>query len=150
VEVAKPGGTEHQFVGHAVGSISDDAYLKWKGFSQPEWIWRGLDAAVTAHYFDGFHEFNANGNPHWVGQTWLFDLQASYEFWSNSTQPRASWSERLHSRWGTWRNLLSGAKLTVGCNNVFDHDPPQPNNNFPRFIYDTSGRFIYFSLTKKF
>lgn len=146
-----PGGTEHQLVGHPVGFTSDDAYLKWKGLSQLEWIWHGLDAAVTAHYFDGFHELNANGNPHWVdGQTWLFDLQASYENASNSGQSQASWQERLHNGWGTWRNLLNGTKFTVGCNNVFDHDPPHANNNFPRFIYDTSGRFIYVSLTKKF
>ena len=84
------------------------------------------------------------------GRAWLFDLQASYEFWSNSTPPQASWQERFHNGWGTWRNLLNGVKLTVGCNNLFDHDPPQSNDNFPRFIYDTSGRFIYFSLTKKF
>ena len=89
-------------------------------------------------------------NRHWVGQTWLFDLQASYEFGSNSGQSQASWSERLHNGWGTWRNLLNGAKFTVGCNNVFDHDPPQSNDNFPRFIYDTTGRFVYFSLTKTF
>jgi len=40
--------------------------------------------------------------------------------------------------------------VTVGVNNLFDHDPPHAKDNFPRFIYDTSGRFIYASLTKTF
>jgi len=46
--------------------------------------------------------------------------------------------------------VLDHTKLTVGINNLSDHDPPHANDNFPRFIYDTSGRFIYASLTKMF
>jgi len=145
-----PGGTEHQLIGQPLGPLSDDAYLKWKGLSQLDWTWRGLNAAVTAHYFNGFHELDANYNHHWVGQTWLFDLQASYAFGSNSWQPQTSRPGRFHKGWPTWRTLLNGAKLTVGCNNVFDHDPPKSNDNFPRFIYDSTGRFVYASVTEKF
>ena len=46
--------------------------------------------------------------------------------------------------------LLDHTKLTVGVNNLFDHDPPASNDNFPRYIYDTSRRFIYASLTRTF
>ena len=127
--------------------FSDDAYLQWKGQSRLEWVWHQFEAALTAHYFDGFHEIRPDGNRHWVGQTWLFDLQASYEF---ETKSPASWSKYFHRGWPKWRSLLDGTKLTLGINNLFDHDPPRSNDNFPRYIYDTSGRFIYGSVTKKF
>lgn len=144
------GQKEHELRGLPTDGFSDDAYLKWKGQSWLEWNWNQLSAGVMAHYWDGFHEIDLRGNRHWVGQTWFFDLQASYEFGSNSGQSQATWSDRLHNGWGTWRNLLNGAKFTVGCNNVFDHDPPRSNDNFPRYIYDTTGRFIYGSVTKTF
>ena len=82
-----------------------------------------LDAAFTAHYLDGFHEwdFPDFSTLHWVGQTWFFDLQASYEF--GTTSP-SKLGERFHYGWGTWRNLLERRKITVGGNNLFDHDRP--------------------------
>jgi iron complex outermembrane receptor protein len=151
---ALPGDTEIERRGSPVDDFSDDAYLKWKGLSRLDWIWNQFDAAITAHYLDGFHEHGLNGFPghfvdhiHYVSQTWLFDLQASYEFETHSSP---NWSERLHHGWPTWRYLLDHTKLTVGVNNVFDHDPPHSVDNFPRFIYDTSGRFIYARLTKTF
>lgn len=83
-------------------------------------------------------------------QTWFFDLQASYEFGTKSGASIAGGSESFHNSWATWRCLLDGTRLTVGINNLFDHDPPHSNDNFPRFIYDPTGRFVYASLTKKF
>jgi outer membrane receptor protein involved in Fe transport len=49
-----------------------------------------------------------------------------------------------------WKRFLDRTNITVGCTNLFDHDPPRSNDNFPRFIYDPTGRFVYVSLTKKF
>lgn len=77
----------------------------------------------------------------------LFDLQATYEF---GTKSPLSWAERFHAGWPKWRYLLYGTSLTVGINNLFDHDPPRSNDNFPRFIYDTTGRFVYVSLKRVF
>jgi iron complex outermembrane receptor protein len=142
-----PGEKEHELRGLPTDGFSDDAYLQWKGQSRLEWTWNRFDAGITAHYWDGFHEIKLKGNRHWVSQTWLFDLQASYEFETHSS---SNWSERLHNGWPTWRYLLDHTKLTVGVNNLFDHDPPHSNDNFPRYIYDTTGRFIYGSVTKGF
>jgi len=132
-------------------SFSDDAYLKWKGLSQLGWHWQGFDTVFTTHYQDGFHEFligrNDETRPHWVKQTWFFDVQASYEF---GTKSPSNYAERFHNGWPTWRYLLDQTTITLGVNNVFDHDPPRSNDNFPRFIYDPTGRFIYASVRKRF
>ena len=51
------------------------------------------------------------------------------------------------------RRLLNGTRITLGCNNVFDQDPPQAfltGANYPDSLYDSVGRFVYVSLTKKF
>ena len=52
--------------------------------------------------------------------------------------------------------LLEGTIFTVGCNNLFDKDPPfssgQGGNavGYPGYTYDSTGRFVYVRLTKKF
>jgi outer membrane receptor protein involved in Fe transport len=52
--------------------------------------------------------------------------------------------------------MLNGTTFTIGCNNVFDQDPPfasgQGGNSvgYPGFTYDATGRFYYVRLTKKF
>ncbi|MDQ6764939.1 MAG: TonB-dependent receptor [Verrucomicrobiota bacterium] len=145
-----PGQSELELRSSPTDQFSDDAYLKWKGNSRLEWLWRGLDVATTVHYRDGFHEFVAPdyATEHWVKQTWFFDLQASYEF--GHDRPAQENSLRFANGWPKWRTLLDHTKLTVGVNNLFDHDPPRSNDNFPRFIYDPTGRFVYLSLTKKF
>lgn len=139
-------------------AFSEDAYLKWRGTSRLDWSWRGLGAAITARYFDGFHELTAFGNEHWVRQTWLFDLQASYNFRFTSSgegPPVQTSKEEVRapetgSGFSMWRRLVDGTIVTVGCTNLFDQDPPRANDNFPRFIYDPTGRFVYLSVTKKF
>jgi iron complex outermembrane receptor protein len=131
-------------------SFSDDAYLKWKGLSQLGWHWNGFDTVFTTHYRDGFHEIQPGPNgvrEHWVKQTWFFDVQASYEF---GTISPSNYAERFHNGWPTWRYLFDQTTITLGVNNIFDHDPPRSNDNFPRFIYDPTGRFIYASVTKRF
>jgi iron complex outermembrane receptor protein len=142
------GEKEHELRGLPTEQMfSDDAYLQWKALSRLEWIWNQFEAGLTAHYWDGFHEIKPKGNRHWVSQTWLFDCQTSYDF---GTKSPASWSKYFHNGWPKWRTLIDGTKLTVGVNNLFDQDPPRSNDNFPRYIYDTSGRFIYASVTKIF
>jgi iron complex outermembrane receptor protein len=152
---AYPGVNESELRSSPTDQFSDDAYLKWKGLSRLEWIWNGLDTALTARYYDGFHEilnvgpqFPNHLKEHWVKEEWLFDLQVSYGFGQDrSLQPN---EPRLHDGWPTWRYLLDRTKVTVGINNIFNHDPPRSLDNFPRFIYDPTGRFVYVSVTKKF
>ena len=55
-----------------------------------------------------------------------------------------------------WKRLLNNTSVTIGCNNVFGQDPPKAFGGFfnaigyPDFIYDSTGRFVYVSLKKKF
>ncbi len=51
-----------------------------------------------------------------------------------------------------WKRILNGTTVTLGCNNVFGHDPPDTNTgtNYADFAYDSTGRFVYVGLTKKF
>ena len=51
-----------------------------------------------------------------------------------------------------WQRLLNDTTITLGCNNVFGHDPPTAaaTANYSDFIYDSTGRFVYLSLTKRF
>ena len=149
------------------GQISDDAYLKWKAISRLEWLWRGFDTIFTVRYYDGFHEivnfgpqFPNNIKEHWVKQEWLFDVQISYTFGKLAeakipaipADPKrvAGSQNQTEAKAFGWTAALATTTLTVGVNNLFDHDPPRSIDNFPRFIYDPTGRFVYVSATKKF
>ena len=175
-----PAETERELRSSPVDPFSEDAYLKWKGSSRLDWAWHGFDLALTANYRDGFHEilaldpsFPDGKNEHWVKQTWFFDLQASYDFTPLSRMeetPVAGYSktaaetgrgndgksmesaaaQTANAGLPFWRKGCKGLSLTVGCTDLFDHDPPSSIDNFPRFVYDPTGRFFYVSVTKKF
>ena len=51
-----------------------------------------------------------------------------------------------------WKQALNNTIITLGCNNVFGQDPPDAATgaNYADFLYDSTGRFVYISLTKKF
>lgn len=165
--------------GASFGSLftgsNNEGHLKWKGNSRLDWAWHGLDAGMTVHYLDGFHEIDRRGLEHYVKQTWFFDVQASYNFrfvGSVETKPEAGYSEdareSTHASGSTpsetaaaqtanyglpvWKRMLNGTTVTLGCNNVFGHDPPDANatTNYPGFAYDSTGRFVYMSVKKKF
>ena len=162
-------------------ALSDEAYLKWRANSQIDWAWKGFDLTLTAHYLDGFHEKQKpsfllaipypNGiKEHYVKETWFFDVRASYRFLVPSAvqpvagyakdgkqsssgkerQPEGSASAQMANC--AWQHLLNGTTITLGCNNVFGHDPPTAaaTANYPDFLYDSTGRFVYLSLTKRF
>ena len=137
------------------GALSDDSYLKWKASSQVGWAWHGLNLTTTVFYRDGFHEMLDSGQEHYVKQTWFFDVQLTYAF--SFSAPIGNKSARAaapDTRNGlpVWKRLLTRTTITLGCNNLFDHDPPKANTttNYPDFLYDSTGRFVYVSLTKKF
>ncbi len=112
---------------------------------------------------------------HYVKQTWFFDAQASYDFTFVApveTQPVAGYAkdtqdmtlahdgqpvesagaQTANFALPIWKRLLNHTTLTLGCNDVFGQDPPQAQSttNYADFLYDSTGRFVYVSLTKKF
>ena len=119
-------------------------------------------------YPNGFKE-------HYVKETWFFDVRGTYTF--NlvppvETSPVPGYAKDSKDTTGTqdgkaaesataqtasyglptWKRLLNGTTITLGCNNVFGHDPPTAasRTNYADFIYDSTGRFVYLSLTKRF
>jgi hypothetical protein len=72
-----------------------------------------------------------NWNKHRKRQTWLFDLQASM-----SSRRKAA---HFHHGLPIFSRLLEGTKIPCRLHNRFDHDQPHSVDNFPRYIYDTSG-----------
>jgi iron complex outermembrane recepter protein len=162
-------------------ATSNEGWYKWKGTSQLDWNWNHFDAIFTARYIDGFHEFLGDAvTPHYVSQTWTFDVQASYDFTGlipveNKPVPGYSKDAKDVARGkdgsiketaaaqtanygvSAWRHFLfDGTIITVGCNNITDRDPPVANGedgngqNYPGFTYDATNRFWYARLTKKF
>jgi outer membrane receptor protein involved in Fe transport len=114
-----------------------------------------------------------------VSQIWTVDGQASYDFTfvpPVENQPVAGYSkdakdmstgkdgrmtessEAQTSSYGLpiWQRVLNGTTITVGCDNIFGQDPPVAygfggnSTNYPGFLYDATGRFVYVQLTKKF
>src|SRR5436190_3354277 len=160
------GGPTEQLAGVTTDpGQSQEGYYRWRGNSRLDWAWRGFDLIGTVRYIDGFHEQDADLNDHYVGHRWLFDLQASYDFSALVTKSpvptyskddKTSVSTAAPGQLSIWDHFLEGTIFTVGCNNIFDKDPPfssgQGGNavGYPGFTYDSTGRFVYVRLTKKF
>jgi iron complex outermembrane recepter protein len=112
--------------------------------------------------------FFAEPREHYVKETWFFDVQASYRFLVSSApqavagygkdksssgkerEPEGIAAAQMANR--PWQRLLNDTTITLGCNNVFGHDPPTAaaTANYADFIYDSTGRFVYVSLQKRF
>jgi iron complex outermembrane recepter protein len=112
--------------------------------------------------------FFAEPREHYVKETWFFDVQASYRFQVSSApqavagyakdksssgkerEPEGIAAAQMANR--PWQRLLNDTTITLGCNNVFGHDPPTAaaTANYADFIYDSTGRFVYVSLQKRF
>ena len=123
------------------GTTGDDAYLKWKGIGFLSWTEGPLSSRLQAVYTHGFQDFDGNGNAFRVKATTTFDLQIAYQL--------------SPSKGAATRNWYSDTKLTLGCNNLLDKDPPFASsfagnsNGYPGFIYNATGRFVYVGLEKK-
>jgi iron complex outermembrane receptor protein len=144
---------------------SQEGYYRWRGTSRLDWACHGFDLVGTVRYIDGFHEQNPDLDVHDVAHRWLFDLQASYDFstlvsktpgTTSSKDGKSSVSTEASAPMGFWDTLLNGTTFTVGCNNVFDKDPPFSSGQggnavaYPGYTYDSTGRFVYVRLMKKF
>jgi len=89
------------------------------------------------------------------------NMRLSYEFGKGYVEPTAAVTESKDGKntvpgaattsWYT--KLLNGTTLAVGCNNIFDRDPPfinGANSATDLSLYDGFGRFVYFEISKKF
>ncbi|HYC72123.1 MAG TPA: TonB-dependent receptor [Opitutaceae bacterium] len=130
------------------GTEADDGYIRWKGQAYVDWTWKGFQSRVSANYTHSFDDVggDANGNfygelPFRIKAVTTIDAQVSYRLFPSTSAADRSW--------------MSDLKLTVGCNNVFDEDPPfasdwgANSNGYPGFLYNNQGRFVYVGLDKK-
>jgi outer membrane receptor protein involved in Fe transport len=132
------GGPLEELVGTAVDETSDDGYLEWRGRSTFEWAFKGFTTLLGVTYTDGFQDYDGNGDPLTVKDTWIWDAQVAYRF---------------RDKFGP---LLRDTTVSVGARNLFDKEPPFASgfggnsNGYPGFIYNSEGRFLYVSVTRKF
>jgi len=160
------GGKTEQLAGVTTDpGQSQEGYYRWRGNTQLDWAWKGFDLVGTVRLINGFIEQDADLITRNVERRWLFDLQASYDFSALVSKPSATTSSKdgkssvttdASGSLSFWDTLLNGTTFTVGCNNVFDKDPPfssgQGGNSvgYPGFTYGATGRFVYVRLLKKF
>jgi iron complex outermembrane receptor protein len=145
---------------------SQEGYYRWRGNTRLDWAYKGFDFIATARLMSGFIEQDPDLITRNVGRRVLFDLQASYDFSSlvataetspsYSKNDKSSVSTDSSSHLSFWDTMLKGTTFTAGVINLFDKDPPfasgQGGNSvgYPGFTYDSTGRFYYVRLTKKF
>jgi iron complex outermembrane recepter protein len=146
---------------------SQEGYYRWRGNTRLDWNWHGFDLIGTARLISGFIEQDPDLNTRNVGRRMLFDIQLSYDFSALVTQAETTPSSSKDAKTSVsttsaagelsfWDHMLKGTTFTIGCNNLFDKDPPfasgQGGNSvgYPGFTYDSTGRFYYVRLTKKF
>jgi outer membrane receptor protein involved in Fe transport len=160
------GGPTEQLAGVTTDpGQSQEGYYRWRGNTSVDWAWKGFDLIGTVRLISGFIEQDADLNTRNVDRRWLFDLQASYDFSALVPKPsgptsakdgKTSVSTDASGEMSFWDHMLNGTTFTIGCNNVFDQDPPfasgQGGNSvgYPGFTYDATGRFVYVRLMKKF
>lgn len=107
----------------------------------------GCEAGVTVNYVDSYDDDLASkgGRPRTVGSWTTVDLQWSYEWLPASRELHPGLSR------GRWR-WLDHTRLTLGCLNVGDSQPPFLNasEGYDPQTADAAGRFVYATLRKKF
>ncbi len=134
------GGPFEEVINQATpeGTGSDNGYLRKKGRAQLEWAYKGFTTVFGTTYTDGFWDLDSNGDEFFISPTWIFDLQFSYNF-QNRFAP-----------------FLNDTRVTLGARNLSDRDPPFASGfagnstGYPGFLYNSEGRFVYLSVTRKF
>ena len=122
----------------ASGGQGLDGYVRWKTKATVEWMYKDFYTEVVWNYTGGFLDYDGDGNPFEVAGMTTFDAQVSYT---------------VHGFGGRY---LEGTKLTIGGRNILDKDPPFSSgfasnaSGYPGFMYDSTGRFLYVELTRKF
>jgi len=110
--------------GFGLGSLP-----RFKGVFSEIWDFRDFEFVVTGNYIGAYRDDAAAGYDRAIDDYLTFDLQASYK-------------------------LPHQTKVTVGCLNVIDVEPPLViaafADNYDRDTADLRGRFWYVSLNKKF
>ncbi len=154
-QVIIPGGPNEEFVD--TFSIPEFKMINSLFYSN-----KGFEAGITVNYTDSYDDLQySDSDPiRKVGSWTTVDLQASYEFnfepesLPNYSKDKGgkSLKEVVPGSLSGWKKWLNGTKITVGCLNVGDVDPPFANieEGYDTQTADPTGRFIYASVRKRF
>jgi hypothetical protein len=139
--------------------------------------YQGASLAINMNYIPGL--INANGrdpitenqaNFQKIGDWLSFDGRLQYEFRAKpvAAAPAPGYSKEGKDFKGVvagegaapsgetvsvFGRLVDGLTVAVGCNNIFNRQPPEvlgANSNTDLSLYDPFGRFVYFEVDKKF
>ena len=153
-----------------------------KAFLRGEHEWKGFDFVATMNYISSFNDDGAfvlaarpiggtGAQPAYpfyrrVSDYITLDMQLSYEF--KRPEAVAATDTKSYSKDGKsvstpvagadsssiWERILWGTTIRVGCNNVFDRNPPTVlgafNDNYDTSLYSIRNRYYYIGLNKKF
>jgi iron complex outermembrane receptor protein len=160
---------------------TDDAELvgivpRYKLTFLGEYRWQGFSGSLIANYIPQVYSavghsliFQSYRHFQPIQDYVQFDGRLSYTFVRNelpaapAPEPKDSKSMRdtknaapspvAGSTLNVFDRMLNGTTVAVGCNNIFDRDPPfihGANSNTDLSVYDPYGRFLYFEVSKKF
>jgi iron complex outermembrane receptor protein len=136
-------------------SLGLGAFPRYRQTASLTWDYETFEFVVSNDFSsqtDDTNAINSLGEPvsHKIDSYSTFDLQASYAF---EEKRHDYYSQKTGIDWLSW---LDGSKITLGCNNVTDFNPPitlNPDNDpagTDSTYADYIGRFIYVAFKKTF
>jgi hypothetical protein len=147
-----PGDPFEENVGQDSSGLG--AYPRYRQTTTFTWDYRSLEFVAANDYVSGTEDsqaIDAVGNSivnRKIGAYSYYDIQASYTF---DEKDHDKWSPKTGIDWMSW---LDGTKITLGCDDVADSNPPSTlnyNNSPPgsdSTYADDRGRFVYGAIKK--
>ena len=146
----------------AAASEGQGPISRYRQDASATWDYHNFSFTLSNDFFSGYTDAAAapsnagtDSNNHAVERSvasyLTFDLQASYEFDKVDFEKMVPGPETGLD----WRGIIEGTKITVGCDNVYDFQPPftadpEDTLGYDPAYADPTGRFIYAEITKKF
>ncbi len=121
------------------------------------WGFHNFSLTVDNDYASGYSDSVAaeppGGIPRNVAAWFVWNAQMSYTFDKYALEHDIAPGAPTDGF--DWRKILEGTTLTVGCDNLVDEQPPfsaDPNNTlgYDASYADSTGRFVYGEISKKF
>ena len=137
---------------------------RYKQDASITWDYHNFEFVVSNDFASGYTDTGAqlinsgllneagNAVERSVASNFVFDMQTSYTF---DKQEMDKWAPGAKGDGFDWRQVVDGTRLTVGCDNIADFQPPftaNPGDNLgydPTYA-DPTGRFLYAEISKKF
>lgn len=132
---------------NTVGAASGTNPLKWKGYAQLNWSRRSWNAGIMANYTDKYKNSTTSASALFPAASGV-DGEYIPSMVTFNVLLGHSIPYKADAR--GWRNWVSGTKLTLGCLNVFDREPPMVSDgtSFYSRYADPRQRYVYLQIKK--